>query len=863
MSTALKPKGLAMLAVLCVLSSTSCAGEAAPPPTDAGIPWALAQQRKKTISELQYRFDLDIPAERTRSIEGHGSISFRWNDPDRADLVLDFKDPTERVHQVRVDSSQVTWKAANDHIVIPASALREGVNQVEVEFTAGDDALNRHDDFLYTLFVPDRAHHSLPLFDQPNLKAGVAWTLHVPEGWKAVANGPERSHEVAGGKQVITFGATKPIPTYLFAFVAGRFNEETAVRDGRTLTMLQRETDSAKVARNKEAIFDLHAAALKWLADYTGIDYPFQKFAFVLIPSFQYGGMEHPGAILYQANSLMLDASATQAQILGRAQVIAHETSHMWFGDLVTMNWFDDVWTKEVFANFMAGKIVEPSFPGVNHDLRFLMANFPAAYAVDRTAGANPIRQPLENLNEAGSLYGAIIYQKAPIVMRKLEARVGEEAFRDGLRSYLSTHAYGNATWPDLIAILDRGTPDDLAAWSKVWVEEPGRPRITVTREPSGVVLRQEDTADKGRVWPQHLDVRMGYRHRDTLVSVDLGADPTHIEGVAMDGLDYVLPNGAGMGYGDFVLDSASLAFLSTGIPELRPALVRGAAWVTLWDQVLDGRLAPAPFLDVALRALGTEKDEQNLGRILGYTGTVYWRLLSADARRARAPEVERVLWTGVTGTLPATARAAFFNAYRSMVLTGEGVARLRRIWSGTEKLPGLPLSERDRTALASALALRGVPDAERILNQQEARIEDPDRLARFRFVRPSLSADPSRRLAFFDSLKNPANREQEPWVLAGLDNIHHPLRSESAIPTILPALQMIQEIQRTGDIFFPGRWLDATLGGHNQADAADIVSTFLAEHPDLPRRLREKVQQSADMLYRSAGIVHGWHRPR
>ena len=109
----------------------------------------------------------------------------------------------------------------------------------------------------------------------------------------------------------------------------------------------------------------------------------------------------------------------------------------MWFGDLVTMNWFDDVWMKEVFANFMAAKIVNPSFPEVDHDLRFLMANHPAAYGVDRTAGANPIRQPLENLREAGTLYGAIIYQKAPIVMRQLEARVGEDTFRDGLREYL------------------------------------------------------------------------------------------------------------------------------------------------------------------------------------------------------------------------------------------------------------------------------------------------------------------------------------------------------------------------------------------------------------------------------------------
>ncbi len=136
----------------------------------------------------------------------------------------------------------------------------------------------------------------------------------------------------------------------------------------------------------------------------------------------------------------MLDESATQNQLLERASVIAHETAHMWFGDLVTMRWFNDVWMKEVFANFMAAKIVNPSFPQVNHELRFLLAHYPAAYQVDRTAGTNAIRQELDNLDEAGQMYGPIIYQKAPIVMRQLELIVGARRFRDGLREYLKRH---------------------------------------------------------------------------------------------------------------------------------------------------------------------------------------------------------------------------------------------------------------------------------------------------------------------------------------------------------------------------------------------------------------------------------------
>src|SRR4029078_6802255 len=196
--------------------------------------------------------------------------------------------------------------------------------------------------------------------------------------------------------------------------------------------------------------------ALAWLEDYTAIPYPFDTFDFVLIPSFQFSGMEHAGAILYNAASLMLDQSATQNQLLGRASVIAHETAHMWFGDLVTMRWFDDVWMKEVFANFMAAKIVNPSFPEINHELRFLYSNYPAAYDVDRPRGRKAIRPHLANLAGAGSLYGAIIYQKAPIVMRQLEGILGEEPFRDGLREYLRAHAFANATWSDLIGLLDR-----------------------------------------------------------------------------------------------------------------------------------------------------------------------------------------------------------------------------------------------------------------------------------------------------------------------------------------------------------------------------------------------------------------------
>ena len=201
--------------------------------------------------------------------------------------------------------------------------------------------------------------------------------------------------------------------------------------------------------------------------------------------------MEHTGAIQYRAAHLFLEDAPTEAQQLRRASLIAHEVAHMWFGNLVTMRWFDDVWTKEVFANFMAAKIVNPGFPGIDHELNFLVRHYPGAYGVDRSRGANPIRQPLDNLNLAGQMYGHIIYLKAPIMMRQLELLLGEARLRRGLQTYLRRFAHGNATWPELIDILDQLSDDDLHDWSDVWVNTPGRPVFSLSRERDAITLKQ------------------------------------------------------------------------------------------------------------------------------------------------------------------------------------------------------------------------------------------------------------------------------------------------------------------------------------------------------------------------------------
>jgi aminopeptidase N len=843
-----------MLALLLAAMLTAQTGVRAP---ERGVSEVLARARAGAISALRYDLALRIPADPKEPVNGRVAIRFQLAAPRTVEL--DFAAPPDHISRMMAAGAAVAYTAVNGHLVIPASATRAGENEITVEFVAGNDPLNRDPEFVYSLFVPARAHRAFPCFDQPDLKARYTLTLDIPEGWQAVANGARAAAESRAGRTRVRFAETQPISTYLFAFAAGRFMVETAERDGREFRLFHRETEAAKVARNREAVFDLHAAALRWLEDYTAIPYPFGKFDIVAIPAFQFSGMEHPGAILYNAASILLDESATQNQMLDRASVIAHETSHMWFGDLVTMRWFNDVWMKEVFANFMAAKIVNPAFPQVNHQLRFLLAHYPGAYQVDRTAGANPIRQPLANLEDAGQMYGAIIYQKAPIVMRQLEIIVGERRFRDGLREYLKTFAFGNATWLDLIRILDASTSENLAAWSRAWVEERGRPEFASTLlidrgRISRFTLTARDPLERGLVWPQRLRVALGYPGRTREVPVSVNSGTTRVR--EAEGLPeplFVLPNGAGLGYGLFVLDDRSRDYLLGNIQAIGDAVTRGSAWIALWENMLDGRIQAGSLLETIVRALPVEQDEQNVQRVLAYATRTFWRHLSPDDRMRRAGAIETVLRAGIARAATSSAKAAWFRAYRDVVLTEPGMKWLEAVWRRDETVAGLTFAETDDIAMAQELAVREVPGWQEILKTQYERVQNPDRKARLAFVMPALSSDPAVREAAFERLRIVENRRREPWAAETLAYLNHPLRASHAIRFVRPSLELLREIQQTGDIFFPARWIESVVAGHRSPEVAAIVRDFLGRELQYPQRLRWTVLTAADELFRVA----------
>ncbi|MBD16014.1 MAG: hypothetical protein CMJ72_12780 [Planctomycetaceae bacterium] len=824
---------------------------------ERGVSRRLASQRKATLSEIEY--DVSLELQKTKPIRASIEVRFHL-DNTASPLVLDFNAPEANIQQIQLNQTAIQPEIKNGHIIIPQAQLQSGKQALYIDFIAGNLSLNRNEEFLYTLLVPDRASTVFPCFDQPDLKAKFRLQLDLPTGWVASANGALLAKETIGKRTRVQYQQTKPISTYLFAFAAGNFQTVTRKLGGRTMTMYHRETDQEKVERNLNDIFMIHTLALDWMEDYTKIDYPFEKFDFVLIPSFQYGGMEHIGNIFYKADKLLLEKSATLDQKLSRASLIAHETSHMWFGNLVTMEWFDDVWLKEVFANFMAAKIVHPRFPMINHDLGFMLKHHPQAYGEDRSRGTYPIQQKLDNLKNAGTLYGGIIYKKAPIVMRQLETMIGRAELQKGLQEYLAKFSYGNAVWDDLIDILDKRSDVNLKQWSTVWVKEAGTPEIDSRMQDQLLAIKQTRATKKEKFWAQQIDIKVVADGKTTFqVRAMIDGETTEIPvPVKREDYDFYLANGSELGYGYFRLDNKSKAYLLDHITSVENDVTRGAAWLALYESLIRGQgdgISATRFLNTLKAGLDTEQEPLNRQNILRQLSTVFWKFLTPAQRMQYAPSVEAALWKWIDSETDTpngptlNAKSTYYKSLVKIASTADSIQRLYTIWETESDVNGLPLAETDFMTLAYELAIRRPNQSDKILATQLARLENEDRKKRFAFVVRSLSPDQTERDTFFDSLKAASNRRPERWVLDGLEYLHHPLRAVSSEKYILPSLELLEEIQVTGDIFFPKRWLDATFSGHRSPAAAQLVTQFLADRPEYPQRLKNKILQAADLL--------------
>jgi aminopeptidase N len=834
-----------------------------------GIPRDLARQRAQQLRDVRYRLSFTITP-KAASVTGHEELRFVQHADDRGILSewLDFREGS--ISNLTINGQASSTAVQNGHVELPAKLLKLGENQVAIDFSApvaaAGKAITRFEDkddgseYVYTLFVPMDAEMAFPCFDQPDLKARFSLAVNVPQGWTVISNSqPVESGAAAEpGRQTRAFAETEPISTYLFAFAAGPFKK---VHDLAGLPGLYVRQSKAKQAEAEAIpVQQITAEGMKYLAEYFAQPFPFPKYDLVMIPGFAYGGMEHAGATFVREESILFRTAPTHSDRLNRDILLLHELTHQWFGDLVTMRWFDDLWLKEGFAQYMAYHALSDLKPDEKVWKRFYQAIKPAAYAIDATQGTTPVFQDIANLKDAKSAYGAIVYSKAPAVLKQLAYVLGENDFRDGLRLYLKEHAYGNAEWSDLVASFEHVSDRQLQEWANAYIKRRGMPQVDVKwncddlTDSTSVILNQHDVLGGRELWPIANRVLLHFPHHQPVRRMEWqGQSAESYAANASDNCpDWVFANDQDYAYGRFLLDPRSRRAVMDQLGDIPDLFERTLLWGSLWDSVREAELDPREYIELSLRLLPKEKDEALVRTVIGQTATALHRYVSPEIRARLAPKAEALAYEGLLHSPDVDLRITWFRALRSVAETERGRAPLKDLLTGQLTVPGVDLRQLDRWNMVAALIALHDPDADSLLAAEEKK--DPSGDGRkYAYMAQAARPDEQTKKHYFDDyLHNPSLPED--WVEQSLSTFNFWNQSELTAPFLEPALEALPQVKRQRKIFFLLAWLNAFLDGQQSAKAQSEVHEFL-NSAGLDQDLRLKILEVVDELDRTVKI--------
>lgn len=834
---------------------------------EAGVSHTLAQARAARVSALRYELHLSLQPH-AETMPGAETVSFTLTDAS-SDLPIDYREGTVTAAQLNGES--ITPTLVNGHLILPAPRLRRGGNTLVIRFTSrvakAGAAITRYEDkedgseYFYSLFVPMDASMAFPCFDQPDLKARFTLDLSTPANWVTIANTAETGSSKNGAR---SFEETKPISTYLFAFAAGPW-AKLAGRPGEP-DLYVRKSQLGRAKTEAPHVQEMTARGTKWLEDYFQQPFPFPKYDLVLIPGFPFGGMEHAGATFLNETGVLFRSAPTANDRFTRDTLVLHELTHQWFGDLVTMRWFDDLWLKEGFAQYMAYRALgdlEPASLPWKHMYEEIK---PLAYGIDETEGTTPIFQDIPNLKDAKSAYGAIVYQKAPSILKQLEFKLGPDAFREGLRAYLKQHAYSNAQWSDLVSALQTSSGQDVQAWANAWVLQRGMPEITTTWSCRGgklanLTLHQTAVLPDRFAWPIANEVLLASSNRTPdSVRVEWNAASVDVPGVAGKACpQYVFANGGDQAYGRFLLDAKSepavKASLQSSVATPDP-LQQTMLWGALWENVHTARSAPRGYVTLALQDLPHQSDETLARLQYARVNGALQRYLSDTARGPFVAQLEAVATDRMLHAPQPGLRIVAFRTLTAAAETPAARDTLKSILDGKTTIPGVDLRPLDRWSMVGRLI--AVNDAEASARlAAEIKRDNTDDGRKYAFAVQAGAPDATTKEHYFTMYQQSptaAGAQQEDWLSQSLGAFNNVRQSTLTMPYLQRSLDQLPEIKRDRKIFYLGAWLGAFLGGQTSPQAEAAVKEWLAK-PGIDADLRRKVLENADPLERTVRI--------
>ncbi|HAZ13420.1 MAG: aminopeptidase N [Bdellovibrionales bacterium GWA2_49_15] len=711
-----------------------------PHPADDNLSSQFAVFRKDQVQSVAYDLRFEFKKE-SETYNGKAVLNVELNRVD-APLSIDFL--WKKIHAIKVNEKLLAkYKTGKGHLEIPAQSLsRHLVIEVEYtnEFSQTGDGISKSKDpednseYIATDFEPYMAHSLFPCFDQPDLKATYKVTTVTPKDWKAISNELADEKSENGEKATHYFKKTKPFSTYLFFLGVGPY-EEWADKIGEIPLFLYARKSLAKHV-DYERIFDVTKKGLRFYTEYFEIPFPFSKYGQIFIPEFSWGGMENPGAVALQEKNIFRE-TVSKTRMDGRDNLILHEMAHMWFGDLVTMKWWNDLWLNESFASFIAAVAMEQAMGSKSAWLDFA-GDKGWGYWQDQLVTSHPIETVVLDTRTARGNFDGITYAKGAASLKQLHFFVGENGFRKGLTSYFRKFAFQNSTRQDFIFHISKGAATNLDSWVKSWLQTSGPNRVQVDwgcRENKiSHFLVNQSPSSSGTLSPHRTKIGLyNYSSMEILKiehTLEVAYHDKLTEVPALIGKscpDFVYANLEDQDYALFSLDPTSLLAVKKSLARgFEDPLLRLMLWMTLGQMVRDGALSPQDYFETVLTALEAESEEMLLGLVLTPHGTVhsqYTTYLTPKQRALLALKFENLIWKRLEDSKPGSnGQLIFIDFFISIAQTKESLDRLAQFLEGKFALKGMELGPERRWSIIKALSRNGDPRAKELILAEEKR---------------------------------------------------------------------------------------------------------------------------------------------
>jgi aminopeptidase N len=727
---------LLALAIGLACAGAAAAGERANTP-------ALSQQdaaeRAARVANVDYVLDFALSGK--EAFSGTSTIAFDLKDAGQA-LTVDLNEAT--ITALTVNGKTIAPKYNGWFITIAPDALRSGRNTVAVSYERkhgrNGEGLHRMVDpidgrvYVYSQFGPAAAQQAFASFDQPDLKASYQFNVTAPADWEVVSTAPEAGIETVEGGRRWHFQKTQKLSTYTVSLHAGPYRKWEDRSGKYPMRLYARQSVAGKVA--PQEWFKYTRQGLAWFDKYYGIAYPFQKYDQLLVPDHLFGAMENTAAVTFAEANYLGDGAMSAEKRQALAGVILHEMAHQWFGDMVTMKWWNGVWLNESFASFMGTLATDEGTEFINAWQRFYAGSKARAYQQDTQTMPHAVDTPVASSAGAYDNLDAITYDKGASTLVQLRHLLGDEVFRKGVHNYLEKFAWKNATLEDFVATLGEASGRDLKPRAAQWLREPGVNTIAANYACSGGRVSRfelQQGADNGILREQRVQVaflRMQGKALalDRAIAVNYKGASTPVPGLLGSPCpELVYPNYKDWGYVKVNLDARSFATAAAHLQDVADPFMRAMLWDSLWDGVRDGKQGLLAFLGSVSNNAPAERDPALLAEVLrkarlGFDYLERMPARGADARKS-GEALEQMAIKAFHGRAGESAlQRQWFDFYLAVASSNEALGRLRSMLGGPPDMFGIEISQEVRWKIVRTLNEYGFPGSLELLEAEAAR---------------------------------------------------------------------------------------------------------------------------------------------